>query len=173
MEGIDRKSQPESLARYIRLAQKARHDYLELLDVVFLINPDSGLKWISILFKLGRYGIASRALVHLAVEFPALFGLMIVETVPASGRVVFRREDLSLILALRRVVGDPETKSYVSCLAKIWGRQDSEEYFRQRAPDALTVHAEIQLVGFYDLHASRTPFFRFIGVSKKSCYLCD
>ncbi|CEJ62640.1 hypothetical protein PMG11_11135 [Penicillium brasilianum] len=40
-------------------------------------------------------------------------------------------------------------------------------------PTRFAVHAELQLVRFYDENPQRIPPFRFIGVSKKSCYLCD
>lgn len=36
----------------------------------------------------------------------------------------------------------------------------------------LPVHAEIQIINFYDHYQERGPALRFIGVSKKSCFLC-
>lgn len=72
-----------SLAECVKWAQKARAFYLDLLRAAFSTKPHSLPRWIYIIFKLGRYGIASKALVQLAFEFPALFNPVIVEPVVA------------------------------------------------------------------------------------------
>ncbi|KJF60364.1 uncharacterized protein CIMG_10488 [Coccidioides immitis RS] len=172
MDGLDRFPQPELLAHYIKLARDVKHNYLELLNAAFSTDTIRCPKWIPIIFKLGQYGIAPRAFIQLAIEFPGLFNPMIVNAIAAPAKVPLQRGDVSLGLALQRLVGENQSR-YVSCLTQVWGGTDPEAHFRHQCPDALAIHAEMQLAGFYDLRVERTPSFWFIGVSKKSCYLCD
>ncbi|KAJ6084304.1 hypothetical protein N7486_011104 [Penicillium sp. IBT 16267x] len=163
----------ESLMRFLRLAQRAKHDYLDLLNAAFRSDVGHLEKWLLIIFKLGRYGIASRAFFQLAMELPALFSPMVVESVPAPGKISVKNNEVDLGLALRRLFGTKE-EEYIGRLSHIWNRKgDPRNYFSQQCPAHLTVHAELQLVGFYDENPQRMPSLRFIGVSKKSCYLCN
>ncbi|KMU88401.1 hypothetical protein CIHG_06199 [Coccidioides immitis H538.4] len=163
MDGLDRVPQPDLLAHYIKLARDAKHNYLELLNAAFSTDTIRCPKWIPIIFKLGQYGIAHRAFIQLAIEFPDLFNPMIVNAVAAPAKVPLHRSDVSLGLVLRRLVGENQS-GYVSRLTQVWGGTDPEAHFRHQCPDTLAIHAEMQLVGFYDLHVERTPSFRFIGI---------
>ncbi|TPX26855.1 hypothetical protein DIZ76_012318 [Coccidioides immitis] len=164
MDGLDRVPQPDLLAHYIKLARDAKHNYLELLNAAFSTDTIRCPKWIPIIFKLGQYGIAHRAFIQLAIEFPDLFNPMIVNAVAAPAKVPLHRSDVSLGLVLRRLVGENQS-GYVSRLTQVWGGTDPEAHFRHQCPDTLAIHAEMQLVGFYDLHVERTPSFRFIGIA--------
>ncbi|QVM10381.1 hypothetical protein D8B26_005042 [Coccidioides posadasii str. Silveira] len=165
MDGLDRVPQPELLAHYIKLARDVKHNYLELLNAAFSTDTIRCPKWIPIIFKLGQYGIAPRAFIQLAIEFPGLFNPMIVNAIAAPAKVPLQRSDVSLGLALQRLVGENQSR-YVSCLTQVWGGTDPEAHFRHQCPDALAIHAEMQLVGFYDLRVERTPSFWFIGDNK-------
>jgi hypothetical protein len=46
--------------------------------------------WLSAILKLGRYGIALKALIRLAFECPALFNPIVVEAIPAPAATQFR-----------------------------------------------------------------------------------
>ena len=96
-----------SLVECVKWAQKARVFYLDLLRAAFSTKTHSLPRWIYIIFKLGRYGIASKALVQLAFEFPALFNPVIVEPVVAPLRTpfTFPEGEIPLTCVLRRVVG--------------------------------------------------------------------
>ena len=160
----------EVFMRYIREAQDARRDYSTILQAASATQTGTLPHWVSLILKLGRYGIASRAMVQLALEFPSLFNPMIVEAVSPPRKVPFVADGPALNNVLRRVVSGREAE-YSSRLARIWGSGDPESKFKTACPTRLTVHAEAQLACFYDHHPELTPF-RFIGVSKKSCYLC-
>lgn len=166
-------SEPEVLIHHIRWAQEAKRHYLEFLKAAFSTKTQQLPRWISMIFKLGRYGIASRALVQLASEFPALFNPMIVEpvTAPLNTRFTIPEDEMPLTCVLKRVAGGRE-EEYLSRLARVWNTADPETHFRRACSLNLVVHAEMQLVNFYDHNRQCKPSFRFIGVSKKSCYLC-
>lgn len=165
--------EPAVLIRYIRWAQEAKQHYLEFLKGAFSTNTQQLPRWARKVLKLGRYGIACKVLVKLASEIPALFNPMIVKPVPApvSTRFTFPEQELPLTCVLRRVVRRSANK-YLSRLATVWNTVDPEAIFRTACPLTLTVHAEMQLLNFYDHNCQFKPSFRFIGVSKKSCYLC-
>lgn len=165
--------EPDVLMGYVKWAQKARAYYLDFLQAAFSAKFHPLPRWICTIFKLGRYGIASKALVQLAFEFPALLNPMIVEPVMAPSRTPFTisEGEVPLTCVLRRVVG-ARTPEYLSRLAKVWNTPDAETFFRRACSLNLVVHAEMQLVNFYDHNPQCRPSFRFIGVSKKSCYLC-
>ena len=166
-------SEPEVLIHHIRWAQEAKRNYLEFLKAAFSTETQDLPRWIYIIFKLGRYGIASRALVQFASEFPALFNTMSVEPVaaPLNTRFTIPGEEMPLTSVLRRVVGGRE-EEYLARLARVWNTTNPEMHFQRACSLNLVVHAEMQLVGFYDHNRQYRPSFRFIGVSKKSCYLC-
>jgi hypothetical protein len=166
-------SEPEVLIRHIKWAQEAKRYHLDSLRAAFSTKTQQLPRWVYTIFKLGRYGIASRALVQLASEFPALFNPMTVEplSAPSKTQFTFPQDEMPLTCVLRRVVGGRETE-YRARLASVWNTVDPEEYFRTACSLNLTVHAEMQLVNFYDHNRQIKPSFRFIGVSKKSCYLC-
>ncbi|KAL1845423.1 hypothetical protein Plec18170_009779 [Paecilomyces lecythidis] len=168
----DKPDTHSDLVRYIKIVQKAKRDYVDLLSVAFSNDGQPTPRWVAVLYKLGRYAVASRVFVQLAVEFPALFNPMTVEAIPAPDKTPFSRNEISLDLVLRRLIGNRE-EEYRSRLARVWAQTDVETYFREQFPTSLAVHAEMQLLGFYDHDPQKLPSFRFIGVSKKSCYLCD
>jgi hypothetical protein len=165
--------EPEVLLRYVEWAQKARGCYIDFLRVAFSTKFQPLPRWIGTIFKLGRYSIASKALVQLASEIPALLNPMVVEPVIAPSRTPFTipEDEVPLTCVLRRVVG-PRTEEYLPRLARVWNTPDVETHFRKACSLNLAVHAEMQLVNFYDHNRHCKPRFRFIGVSKKSCYLC-
>jgi hypothetical protein len=166
--------EPEVLLDHIRWAQKAKRYYLDFLKAAFSTEAQPLPRWVRTVFKLGRYGIASRALVQLASELPALVNPMTVEPViaPPKTRFTILEEEMPLTCVLRRVVGDDRVEEFVPRLASIWNTTDAESYFRRACSQDQVVHAEMQLVNFYEHNQQFKPTFRFIGVSKKSCYLC-
>jgi hypothetical protein len=112
--------------------------------------------------------VASQAMVQLALEFPSLFNPIVVEAVPAPPK------HPSLLKALVWRACSEEWsqggKQYTSRLGRIWGAEDPEAQFRATCPSTLAIYTEVQLACFYDHNPVYRPF-RFIGVSKKSCYL--
>ncbi|KAF2455499.1 hypothetical protein BDY21DRAFT_289205 [Lineolata rhizophorae] len=161
----------DSLMGLVRWAQEARQ-YSELIGHIFSMTDCDLPRWLSSIWKLGRYGVASKALVRLASEFPSLFNPMRVESVVAPQAIPYKAtRESPLRSVLKRVVGH-RTDDYISRLRAVWNARNPETEFRNVCSLDLVVHAEMQLLSFYDHHPERMPNFRFIGVSKKSCYLC-
>ncbi len=163
----------EILIRSIQWVQKVKSHYLDFLKTAFFDKIQLLLRWVYTIFKLRRYDIAFRALVQLAYELSAFLNSMIVESVTASSRTSFTifENEISLICVLRRIV-EARTKKYISHLANVWNVVNVENHFQRACFLNLIVHAEMQLVNFYDHNRQCKSFFRFIEVSKKSCYLC-
>ena len=130
-------------------------------------------RWVHIVFKLGRYGIAAKAMVRTASDLPALFNPIFVKAIGAPPRAQFiRDEEMPLSCVLRRIA-EIKPKETIPRLAQIWDTNDPESFFRRACPADLVAHAECQIVNFYDHNPEQMPRFQFIGVSKKSCYLCS
>lgn len=167
-------SEPNSLIALVRWALQAKQTYISFLRLAFFPGGKRPPAWIYAIFKLGRYAIAAKALIQLALEFPGLFNPMIVEPVSAPPKRRFKCPEVGapLTSVLRRIVGGHEIDT-ASRLARVWDVLDAESHFRKTCTLDLWVHAEVQLVSFYDHHPERKPAFRFVGVSKKSCFLCE
>ncbi|EXK76845.1 hypothetical protein FOQG_18430 [Fusarium oxysporum f. sp. raphani 54005] len=165
---------PESLVDHIRWALEAKRTYFPCLRAAFSADTQNFPAWIYAILKLGRYAVAARALLQLALEVPSLFSPMLVEPVTAPSRTQFSIPEgqMPLTCVLRRVVGGRE-EEYIHRLGRVWNAPDPETHFRNACSLNLSVHAEVQLISFYDQHPERKPAFRFVGVSKKSCFLCE
>ena len=165
---------PSILLGYVRWAQKAKNVYRDLLTLAFSKGDQPLPRWVHIVFKLGRYGIAARVLVRTASDLPALFNPIFVKPIGAPPRAQFtiRDEEMLLSCVLRRIA-EIKPKEIIPRLASIWNTDDPESFFRRSCPADLVAHAELQIVNFYDHNPEQMPRFQFIGVSKKSCYLCS
>ncbi|KAJ5220864.1 uncharacterized protein N7469_009751 [Penicillium citrinum] len=86
----------EKLLNFLRHAQRAKHDYAELLHASFRTDSGQLEKWLLIIFKLGRYGIASRAFAQLAFEQPTLIARMTVHPVMAPEELPISPPELDL-----------------------------------------------------------------------------
>jgi hypothetical protein len=163
----------QELMMWVRWAQEARRVHIAFLRAAFINKYNSLQRWVSYVFKLGRYGISARIFIKIATEIPSMFSHITVEAITAPRGVPFDFEDddKPLISVLRRV---PEIKAdeALTKLTNVWSTEDAEVFFRQECSGVLAAHAELQIVSFYDEHPHLKPQSRFIGVSKKSCYLC-
>lgn len=163
---------PKDISPIVLWAQEAKQHHLNCLIGAFADQSQQLPLWVRAVFKLGRYSIASKVFVRFASECPALFNPMTVEAVPAPAPTDFRLDDQDFPLArvLRRVAGASADR-HLTRLARIWN-SDPEGHFRKACSRNLTIHAEMQLVAFYDHNSHARPSLRFLGVSKKSCFLC-
>lgn len=92
MENVDC-ADSDSLMCFIRQAQRAMHDYADVLDAAFRTDAGHLEKWLSIILKLGRYGTASRAFFQLARELsfflnPSAFIRVFKRTLKMASKVV-------------------------------------------------------------------------------------
>jgi hypothetical protein len=174
IQDLPTEPEPDILLGYIRWAQKAKTLYLDLLKAAFSKGDQTLPRWVGVVFKLGRYGIAAKALVQIAFQLPALFNPMVVEPLPAPRKVRFaiRDEEMALTCVLRRVA-EIRAEETIPRLASIWNTEDAEKFFRTSCSVDLVTHAELQMINFYDHNPQQKPRLKFIGVSKKSCYLCS
>ncbi|KAF6825595.1 hypothetical protein CPLU01_10173 [Colletotrichum plurivorum] len=169
---------PERLLPHLHWAEKAKWEYSTYLGAMFSIQGVHQPRWMYNVYKLGRYAVSCRALCQLALEHPALFSSMRVEAVAAPSRAAHRfsfpSEEQPLMEVLRRIAtcGQQQEEDLARRLALFWSSPTPEAHFRETCKVHLVVHAEMQLLGFYDAHPELQPSFRFIGVSKKSCFLC-
>lgn len=125
------------------------------------------------IYKLGRYFSATKAMLKLATKQPALFTSIHVEAVQAPDQEHFSlgNDRTALRTALQRWTRtDPEM--LMKQLGQSWLTADPEARLRKACRLVLTVHAEMQLLAFYDHHPDLTPRLLFMGTSKKSCFLC-
>ncbi|KAF6805111.1 hypothetical protein CSOJ01_09744 [Colletotrichum sojae] len=168
---------PERLLPHIRWAEKAKWEYSPYFEAAFLAQ---GVRqqppWMYNVHKLGRYAVSCRALCRLALEHPDLFSSIRVEALaaPPPFSFSFPGEDQPLRDVLRRIAGEHQEENLARRLSMFWGSSaPPEAHFRRICHVRLAVHAELQLLGFYDAHPELLPSFRFIGASKKSCFLCQ
>ncbi|KAK1469740.1 hypothetical protein CMEL01_01507 [Colletotrichum melonis] len=164
---------PSELLPYILWAEKAKWELSTCIEALFSVQSIPVPSWIYSIYKLGRYGVASIALCKLPAEFPALFCPMRIEPIEPISRLEFSiaKGERPLRDVLRRIAGDQE-EEFARRLATIWCVTDPEPRFQKACRLDLAVHAEMQLIGFYDRNPELMPSFRFMGVSKKSCFLC-
>ncbi|KAF4480478.1 hypothetical protein CGGC5_v011024 [Colletotrichum fructicola Nara gc5] len=152
------------LLPHILWAEKAKWEYSTYIEAIFSAQGSQLPWWIYHIYKLGRYAVASRALCQLPAEYPGLFCPMRIEPIHSPPRLDFSipPHERPLSEVLRRIVGDREDE-FATRLASVWGATNPESYFRKASHLRLAVHAEMQLVGFYDQHPELIPSFRFIG----------
>lgn len=145
--------------RFIRQAQKARHDYADVLDAAFRTDAGHLEKSLSIILKLGRYGIASRAVFQLAREFPALFSSIAVKSIPSPTQAPTNETDLNFGLALRRIVGKKE-KEYLGRLRTLQRETRRATFHDNARPVSLSMRRysswgfTTRTLSFYRLFAS-------------------
>lgn len=170
---LDPKSDPAQLIPHIKWASQARWVYSEQLEA-FLESEDGGLPpWLKHLYKLGRYYAATKAMLKLAMKQPALFDGIHVEPVEAPKQVDFQlRDQRTPLLAVLNKITKTDPGTLMVKLGQTWLTDDPEARLRKACRMTLTVHAEMQLLSFYDHNRDLTPRLLFMGTSKKACYLC-
>ena len=147
----------------------------QIIDLVLArsprLDPTSRKKLATVVTKISRYYVVSRFL-HQAAQKFSVFSSIEVLTVKI-------RAPKLPVMEL-----DPHISSIIHGLPEIFRRRkmpsnsrlrsvtDIEEYLRQGASSPSPVHAEIQLLYFYEGSISRLPP-RIICSSKKACFLCN
>jgi hypothetical protein len=98
---------PQLIATYLRWAAEAKWRHSEALEVSFNAEGQDIAPWIFNVYKLGRYSIAAKAMVRVALTYPARFCPMSIETIEASPvhHFFLDEEKSPLTHLLRRTVG--------------------------------------------------------------------
>lgn len=164
---------PTQLIPHMKWATQARWIYAEQIEALFCPEDQELPRWIKHIYKLARYFSATKAMIKLATKQPGLFTSIHVEAVqaPKQQRFSLGNDTTVLRTTLQRLTKtDPE--SLINKLGQYWLTNDPEARLRKACRLELTVHAEMQLLTFYDHHPDLTPRVLFMGTSKKVCFLC-
>ena len=157
--------EPDALMYNIRWAQEATQ-YLESMKYAFPEVDRDRPQWMSSVLELSRYGVAAKALVGFAVQFPELFNPMTIKTVAAHSAFPFTASQESpLRRVLRRTIGARE-KDLVACLGRIWSTESPDAYFARSCSLDLVAHAEMQLLGFMVITPSKNQHFGLLELAK-------
>lgn len=175
-------SGPLSLIPHIKWASLARWKYSMQLKSFLPSYQGDMPHWVNTIYKLGRYYAAAQAMVKLSFKQPELFRSIRIEPVECPASESFLLKDKSALTNLLKRLGKKDDlDNLISKLGRCWSmddpegflRKNPEVYFRKKCNHALTVHAEMQLLAFYDSHPELRPRLLFMGTSKKACYLCE
>lgn len=164
---------PESLMFHLTWASEAKWVYSRHLEEVFCNEGDDLPPWITIIYKLGKFAVAAKNMLQMAIKQPEVFSSIHIEVIEAPQQQPFslKDEQLPLLGVVRRLTGGAHD-DHIARLGQFWLTIDPETRFRRACRLNLTVHAEMQLLAFYDHNPQLTPSLLFIGTSKKSCFLC-
>ncbi len=160
------------LMSYIKWASEARWVYSEELKALCSSSLGHMPKWINIIYKLGRYCAATRSLIKLAYKQPDLITAIKLQAVTASPQQSFSLKGSDELLPTLKRLSKHKHEEVKATLGQTWAHNDPEVHFRKACRHKLTLHAEMQLLGFYSQHRDHTPSLLFMGTSKKACYLC-
>ncbi|KAK1657030.1 hypothetical protein BDP55DRAFT_568143 [Colletotrichum godetiae] len=174
LASLDARSHSTLLIPHVQWASRGRWMYSEHLERLFGLADGSLPLWLKYVYKLGRYFAATKAMLKLAVKQPSIFTGIHIEPIDAP-----EPEDFSLgtqrepLLTLLKKIAQSDPEVLREKLGQTWLTTDPETKLRRACKMTLIVHAEMQLLSFYDHHPHLTPRLLFMGTSKKACYLCN
>jgi len=157
----------DDLKRHINWASRAKWCYSEQIESLFCSSGEELPPWINNIYKIGRYWVAAKVMVKLALKKSALFMSLharIVDT-PPSYTSSIRTNETSLTDVLQRPIEQKDNPELMQKLGKGWLTDDPEARFRKACEPRLTVHGEMQLLSFYDDHPELTPKFLFMELA--------
>jgi len=170
----------ETMAELIEWASQARRLYSEELQSLLGLSPTEKPPWLDGLHKIARYRFAIKSMVRLAAKQPEdLASIRIREVKAPKSRPFFLSNNpfslsdkkAPLLAAVENLVGE-DSGMTMERLEKRFSPQDPEVLLRKACRLNLTLHAEMQLVGFYEDDPGSVPRMPFIGTSKKACFHC-
>lgn len=161
---------PTTTAALITWASQARWLYPKQLQSLLGAQKPP---WLDSLHKLARYHSAIKSMTKLAAKQPEPFaGIHIIELqAPALRPFSLLNEKAPLLAAVRSLVKE-DPGATMEQLEEHLGTPDVEGRLRKACRQSLTLHAEMQLVVFYEGSPGSAPRLPFIGTSKKACFLC-
>ncbi|KAK1506597.1 hypothetical protein CABS01_16895 [Colletotrichum abscissum] len=174
LASLDAGSHSDQLIPHVKWASRGRWMYSEQLEGLFGLEDGSLPIWLKYVYKLGRYFAATKAMLKLAVKQPDIFTGIHIEAIKAP-----EQEEFSLgtqkepLLTMLKKIAPSDPIALREKLGQTWLTTDPETKLRRACKMTLVVHAEMQLLSFYDHHPDLTPRLLFMGTSKKACYLCN
>lgn len=165
---------PDTLAALIDSASQARWHYSEQLQSLLGLDGTRDPPWLDSLHKIARYHSAIKSMVKLAVKQPeVLRGTHIREVKAHNSSQFFIPNDKAHLQEAVKILVGKDSGIAMEQLEKHLGTRDIEAKLRKACRLNLTLHAEMQLVVFYEGNPSLSPRLQFIGTSKKACFLCQ
>ncbi|CVK87710.1 uncharacterized protein FMAN_05399 [Fusarium mangiferae] len=163
-----------AIVKLINWASEARWQYAEQLRTLLKLDESQSQAWLDHLHKVARYRSDIKSMVKFAVKQPGIFVNIGIRPInaPKPCRFKFPYGDAPLLAIVNRLLGK-DTNSTMEKLEKHLGTHDVEVKLREASPAKLTLHAEMQIVVFYECNPGLAPHLRLIGTSKKACFLCD
>lgn len=174
LASLDSNVRAGDLMLHIKWASQAKWAFSEQIEALFCSNGEDLPSWINNIYKIGRYWVAAKVMVKIAVKQPSLFTSMharVVEMSPPQ-RFSLGSNNTALSDILQRLTEQGDTQDLIQQLGKVWLTNEPESRFKKACHLTLTVHAEMQLLSFYDHQPELAPRFLFMGTSKKACFLC-
>ncbi|KAF5660724.1 hypothetical protein FDENT_13684 [Fusarium denticulatum] len=160
--------------KLIHWASEARWQYAEQLRTLLKLDESQSQAWLDHLHKVARYHSAIKSMVKFAVKEPGMFVEIGIRPInaPDPRRFKLPNGEAPLLAIVERLLGK-DTNSTMEKLEKHLGTPLVESRLRRACPSNLTLHAEMQMVVFYEGKPGLAPHLRLIGTSKKACFLCD
>ncbi|KAG8349964.1 hypothetical protein FVEN_g11863 [Fusarium venenatum] len=170
---LDRPWNPLTIALLVNWASQARWTYSTQFKVLFGITQSQKPDWMNNLYKIARYRSAIKSMVKLAVKQPDIFAQIQIRELKAPSQSPFslKNDRGALQTAVKRLIKE-NSRETMQQLEKHLDSHDVEAVLRKACRLSLTLHAEMQLVVFYEENPESAPRMRFIGTSKKACFLC-
>ncbi|KAF5588724.1 uncharacterized protein FSUBG_11383 [Fusarium subglutinans] len=164
----------ETIIKLINWASEARWQYAEQLRTLLKLDESQSQSWLDNLHKVARYHSAIKSMVKFAMKEPGIFANIAIRPInaPRQRRFKLPKDEPPLLAIVRTLIGK-DTNSTMEKLEKHLGTHDVEARLRRACPPMLTLHAEMQIVVFYESNPGVAPHLRLIGTSKKACFLCD
>ncbi|KAH6699451.1 hypothetical protein EV126DRAFT_423850 [Verticillium dahliae] len=173
MAPLEKVSELSLVIPHIKWASEAKWIYSEQIEAMFGIGEQDLPYWLKHVYELGRYYAAAKSLLKLAVKQPGIFTGIRVEAVEAPDPERFSlRQDLTALKTILTRLTKTNPMELMNKLGQTWLTDDPEARLRKACKMVLIVHAEMQLLSFYDHNTELTPRLLFMGTSKKTCYLC-
>ncbi|KAH6668366.1 hypothetical protein B0J14DRAFT_704039 [Halenospora varia] len=153
----------EAIKRLARLAYDVRRsDCLRVLLKTHCRQRHHSSKIVERLGKIAKFFRSAVSLIHVAASAAVRFKHIKVETVPSRSRSITLLHDHTVEKMEKRL----------PALARRPSSQVAEIQRLLRRWRKYIVHAEMLLLTFYEEHPQITLATNYIGISKRSCYLC-
>ncbi|KAK0618880.1 hypothetical protein B0T14DRAFT_432595 [Immersiella caudata] len=165
---------PATLGVLISWASQARWVYPGQLRLLLGLADTENPLWLDSLHKIARYHSSIKSMVKLAAKQPEVFLGISIKAVQHSPPRQFSlsKEKAPLLSNIENLVKD-DWEMTLEKLKRHLGTQDLEGRLRKTCHNlTLTLHAEMQLVLFYEGNPNLTPRLKFMGTSKKACFHC-
>ena len=164
---------PATTALLIVWASQTRWDYSEQLQSLLGLDHTQKPPWLESLHKIARYRSAIKSMIKLAAKQPEAFAGIQIQQIkaPISRPFSLFTEKAPLRAALKNLIKE-DSGTIVDKLEKHLDTRDVDAQLRRACRVNLTLHAEMQLIVFYEGNPALAPRIPFIGTSKKACFLC-